>query len=881
MKAFDPGGAPGQVSGEFSSVQVWDKRKLFRLGGLKEDFLLDNLEKRVLHSTCRATHHFIARAEPLLLLEDPIKRTHFSHVPNKGARVNQSEKSLNLPDGSFCTQENDDSSIEQQHGARLVESSCVKNDLDNIESNTSPAHFRQMQEHLSDSDRSSNEPVCRHQEASFLHSSKSNSSSRHVFDIPGPSELHPHGITEFLLEDPEAPSTPDLQPESRFWDCEVPCNNYTDDMSPPVSLLLEKEDIMETCLIQSPRNNNPAQEEGSCVWMKQGECVGRHAELSYMNDNNSCGVYRGKTNSNHLFHSALRLKPTGCRRRMVHKMVYSLKVFALKIHAATRKKQLYSRSMHLLWARLVVQRLLRMVESKRYNLQGEALREQSWAGIQAYLQCYKARSMLGQGHRVAANIQVSSAACFLRRLVRREVYAVKKACIEENRASERMSIEMSMREQAVIVLQAFTRGYLLARKEFSFRRHSLSKSHSIEHSDVRTCKIDQCNSVVSSLGDVNAAFDLPRPLKSKEREFLESAEPLDKVLDACIEDFTKSHRSLPWKEKTHPISIERKVDDWNNIPIDQVDECLDTCLLHLRLPPPFFPSESAPEPMLLDLAVNNSMRELGKISNMTCSSSNRINGQKDYFDVYINSNGNEAVCMPSVEHGQTKIDYNDAPSQSVSEAHPDCLSCEIEELRSSRVNGRVHERQSKEKLEHFAEVFLLRRHIVQQQRRAQQAPPYPPQVSIEPADNVKGSGSRVVADMEAIQCTCSPMEASMKNIEHGKHEHSVNATSTVTEASESPSNLCDYSHLIGADVVVDVVGLLKHVDIQSSQVGMLIGAAAKSDGCTHMPTTHRQLVVPNVTAVIVTIVAMVVYTRMLCQGALAWVGARPRSKEKN
>ena len=85
------------------------------------------------------------------------------------------------------------------------------------------------------------------------------------------------------------------------------------------------------------------------------------------------------------------------------------------------------------------------------------------------------------------------------------------------------------------------------------------------------------------------------------------------------------------------------------------------------------------------------------------------------------------------------------------------------------------------------------------------------------------------------------------------------------------------------DVVIDIEELQKYVGVQFiNQVGICIEEATNVVGCSGaINSSNQSLVIPNVAAVVVTIVAMVVYTRILCDKALARVGLRSRSKEQN
>ena len=241
--------------------------------------------------------------------------------------------------------------------------------------------------------------------------------------------------------------------------------------------------------------------------------------------------------------------------------------------------------------------------------------------------------------------------------------------------------------------------------------------------------------------------------------------------------------------------------------------------------------------------------------------------------------------------------------------------------RAAVVSGKMmNEMKNKEKLKQCAEVFLLRRHIIQQQRRAQRAPPYPFQSSV---GSGEGSDRKLTLDVDnaynteltnhqesylqrSIEPFGSNKGSDRKLIIDVDSECHINLTNHQENCLQSPvepygsskcsdmrlmvdvDNACHIKHAnhretsCSGDVVIDIEELQKYVGVQFiSQVGMCIEEATNVVIPGTINSSNQSIVIPNVAAVVVTIVAMVVYTRILCDKALARVGLRSRSKEQN
>ena len=204
--------------------------------------------------------------------------------------------------------------------------------------------------------------------------------------------------------------------------------------------------------------------------------------------------------------------------------------------------------------------------------------------------------------------------------------------------------------------------------------------------------------------------------------------------------------------------------------------------------------------------------------------------------------------------------------------------------RAAVVSGKMmNEMKNKEKLKQCAEVFLLRRHIIQQQRRAQRAPPYPFQSSV---GSGEGSDRKLIIDVDS-ECHIN-LTNHQENCLQSPVEPYGSSKCSDMRLMVDVDNACHIKHAnhretsCSGDVVIDIEELQKYVGVQFiSQVGMCIEEATNVVIPGTINSSNQSIVIPNVAAVVVTIVAMVVYTRILCDKALARVGLRSRSKEQN
>eukprot|EP00250_Pteridium_aquilinum_P016405 c23089_g1_i1 orf=236-2590(+) len=784
MKAFDPGGSlhPHGSSqrmallcsqttppGEFSSLQFRAGREFFCSQGLKEVFFLEDAENRVLRCTCKATRYLISSITQVLPFEGPSRRAHLPPVLTTAEQFTNSRDNSNTSDGSVCNPDNGAGGVEEQ---RVTPVNVVCKGHNEVKSTMRCGNVQPEQEnfgHVAGSLHGSL-PSSSHPGASVQFSSRSlpnsydsaltNFTSSQAVNIPKALTLniachdvrHPCGANEACIEDPEGPSTPDLQPEVRSWEweCDILCTKDADNMLPADNILLEAEGVMSTCMVQCPTGTTKCLD----TLMEQGKDACRHYSTLSGKSYTFCDYWEG-TNRRHVLR-----KPESIahRRYMVQRLFYCFKISALGICAAPNRRKSHLQSLQTLRFRLAQQKLLRLLKGK----EGEVICEQLLADIQLYLQAYKQRLIPYRGKRA---IDASTAARHSRRRVCKQVQSTDKSYAGRN-------------------------------------GHHKKDNQGIY-------RTNQCSSILFSKMGIDSASELPISLEVKDGGLPMGTEPSSEVMDDVKEDLIESHGSTSCR-------VVKKVDDWNSIPIDQVGECLDTCLSDLQ-------------------------------------------------------------CCPCLPLPPVDGPHSHTPSQCISSS-----SFTAEELTSSMPHGGLHERQSKEKLEHFAEGFLLRRHIIQQQRRAQQAPPFPPRYSVWSAVDDKGTSRRLLADVRTNPpYTCLSMQAGIKCPEVENHEPAMIFTSSVTKPWNVASSFCDRDGFVGADVIIDIVGLVKYIESNSSQLEASTDVVANSISYTYMPLTGGHLVIPNVSDVLVTIVTFVVYTRILLEGALAWVGARTHTKEED
>lgn len=902
MESFDPGGASRKIV-------------RFPLAGFKVEWLSKtsaNLEDRVLHCTSQATQDFIAKAAAFALFKE-FNGTETSHgipLPEASHRSKlekiqdwkgKNVKTLDLPD---IGQESCDGRFHQS-GRKETK---IQNCHSDVGITSANEFLVSVQPYKNASQTSEYAGLLRgviNKSALVSTSSKdciicttANSSSTQAAGVlkdglyfVGSSLLSE--TNESLSAEIEAPSTPDLKPELKILECKIALRGCMNDAISGKNFPEEQK-----CSLQPGGGSHGpvlgfegtynGQKGASHVMRQYGENL--PGKILYRLDETVVRiqkVYRGYRIRKHCLQmqAAALLIQTCYRRWIVQKEYRSFKAIVLRIQARVKAKQLHVQYRHLQRAALLLQQVWRfqgMLRKKNHLKQEELLMEQACTTIQAYARRYKARFMLDKWHRAAAEIQHKWRDYRQKKLKVEEMSKDEAAKLLQShqqsfcagRKAKGEHIEFNVQEQAVIVLQAFTRGYLV-RKCFSLRRSDTPMCQSVWQLDLKTSNdgdhvplpvMGMCfnnpklpepvNGVFSRreirISGSSALCDLPGSCTNQASGELGNAHSTKKQVNACMfENADNYHNSEQCRAPFSGVEGKdsaKKADDWNDIPPDHLDECLDTCLAYLR-----------PLPSSL------------------CS------GGGNLAHVQMT---NENMNSTSATLEQATGIINHLQQQDV----PAWLSSEIKD----KPKGDICQRQNKEKFEHFAEVFLLHRYIVQQQRRAQDAPPFSCKIPSEVACG-KSSGSTLHTCIDAVQPKDKLRNINAKIAGHQDRCTLLNFPSPVTEESSKlvEGGIARVPH---DDVVVDIVGLLDHIDkacravephdkvihIDENwyQTNTYTTAAAKFCHHTLTSSLSGQLVVPKVRAVFIVVFAMVVYTKILCHGALVWARRSQRNDEK-
>ncbi|MCO5606475.1 hypothetical protein L7F22_060663 [Adiantum nelumboides] len=293
-----------------------------------------------------------------------------------------------------------------------------------------------------------------------------------------------------------------------------------------------------------------------------------------------------------------------------------------------------------------------------------------------------------------------------------------------------------------------------------------------------------------------------------------------------------------------PCGCSDKGANWSSGSTARIFDGRDNCVYKLHDHPACFLYAFTPDLRLFDSAM------MGNASLSTSTNYFSVDVHSQTSVVYANGNENDDSCLPLAEPNSHTLPV---PTAS--------MSFDAEEPISSLPFEGVHETQSREKLKHFAEGFLLRCHIRRLQQRAQQAPPYPP----------RGS-TRKYQRASSGNASTNPHTACFAKESRGyNNELATTLTSLIT----------DRDCFAGADVVIDIVGLVRYIEGQCFHVKAFSDPLANSINYANMPLIAGQLVISNFSAMIVTIIAIVVYTKTLLEGGLAWVGGARTQKEED
>lgn len=330
------------------------------------------------------------------------------------------------------------------------------------------------------------------------------------------------------------------------------------------------------------------------------------------------------------------------------------------------------------------------------------------------------------------------------------------------------------------------------------------------------------------------------------------------------------------------------VEDWNNLQVDELDECLDTFLAALPLA-----SHSRRQSMCLDIdptpsgALCVGTTVFGRADNIftpAISDMNSLNTNEEqqWQDVQCAS-ANE-VCAtvmtqePQPSHNDRTLSHASYSQESISDQGPSPLvngeGCS-KPLKSSK--------RDEERLQQFAQVFLTMRQISIQQQRAQSAPPFPPSSSIAQLSSEESSVSSSPQQGELNLTT------GVSTIQNGHVSLEIRDSIQTPENHDERglSQVYNTGTANAQDVVLDMVELLKMMeqycdreadaaadatssksisggdDIEGGRAWNLQKNGYRRTSTAALGIKHFRL--PDVNVVLIVLVAMVVYTRTVCR----------------
>ncbi|XP_024363137.1 uncharacterized protein [Physcomitrium patens] len=312
--------------------------------------------------------------------------------------------------------------------------------------------------------------------------------------------------------------------------------------------------------------------------------------------------------------------------------------------------------------------------------------------------------------------------------------------------------------------------------------------------------------------------------------------------------------------------------DWNNIAVDELGQCPDMCLDAS----PLSAASSRQRPLKFDVVSPSSSRDqvdavtstglatapqIERIAPPASSEKAKVQGS-----CVGAGEGNRSTAREIVQFG------SDA-ELALGETYPSpSRQVPVEEERAMMVNQseRSHVKwmsKDEERLQHFAEIFLTMRQISIQQQRAQSAPPFPPShapLSSETPPRSPLVGSTVSA-AENFSTRRSP------NIGYSNSPLVPSPASSINQPQFSSGR---------ADVVLNMEELLKTLeqyceedpggcdmvvkgDVESGQDWRVRKTGISTSSTPTLGIKHLKL--PDVNAVLIVLVAMVVYTRTVCR----------------
>ncbi|KAG6542121.1 hypothetical protein Mapa_016473 [Marchantia paleacea] len=399
-----------------------------------------------------------------------------------------------------------------------------------------------------------------------------------------------------------------------------------------------------------------------------------------------------------------------------------------------------------------------------------------------------------------------------------------------------------------------------------------------------------------------------------------------------------------------PVGKVSQNEDWNDVSIDHLDECLDTCLASLK-----------PLPVDLSASVISADQCFPKFVILEEGHPSQQKNSNDRSSGYLSVNGTESVKVVTPAKAEAKTTSHSAPRLQRASSRKGVKHEISKDVPSNSSNGYLNQttlssrdslqpahgssaklkrdsqtkvethqvgetecgnkgqgksrytedlKRNEERLQQFAQVFLLQRHIAYQQQRAQSAPPFPlPALAGSGSSQDSQVGQRDIctesgiperdSDSVVLKVHHNAIQRQPRNTQNNLDRGNVYRTDTSSSPGQEPvSNhngavpfVKHHRQTPGTDVVVDMVLLLRKVEevygtsdvviAESSsscfparsgdieEGGPVVDRRKKSSTLGFTKSiSMRQIGLPNVNAMLLVIIAMVVYTRTICQGVI-------------
>ncbi|CAM6095203.1 unnamed protein product [Calypogeia fissa] len=501
--------------------------------------------------------------------------------------------------------------------------------------------------------------------------------------------------------------------------------------------------------------------------------------------------------------------------------------------------------------------------------------------------------------------------------------------------------------QAIIFLQAYARG-LVARRKWAQMPHLANLCLQPDHTSNKSFTKTGVSADTNSHMILNRS-DLSVRCITEAGKFLEPSSGSCSVhhVDTGVKSVDQTYFSPIDSLKHDPYSsqvvggefsaktvgdvqLKKKgvQEDWNYVPVDQLEECLDTCLATLRPLPSgsqhCLPGLDVPEKSEQHIARDPNVENrkiIDRVSTSTCEVAQH--GPRTRSD--IGEPDNESSDLSGSTSDKSRVQSDLAMPQATPSGGTDHLEISSGPLRETgsqqmenpvqgiRSLGRQTLKQNEQRLKQFAQVFLLQRHIALQQQRAQAAPPFPPptssgaeipsQIVTQPLEVEARDQGEVAVDSITVHT-----DATSSQVDEGrsKDDHSVceitdpkdEQTARRNSRADQNSGSKQVVNGPGPDVVLDMVLLLRRIE---AEYGTSDFEGESSTWCTPgcgdleegIPLLDRNLgsmrressvskfanavimkhiSIPDMNAVLLVFIAMVVYTRTVCKGL--FFGAR-------